>query len=80
MACTPQCVKPTPAQCHCVAECHQTFGGVTMFDRHRRDGRCLDPAECGMTYRDGIWRETLTDSQRGALERLKRANAAVRRR
>lgn len=43
-----------------------------MFDRHRRDGRCLEPAMIGMTCRDGVWREELTVSQRASLERLRR--------
>lgn len=78
MVCSDQCRKPTPAQAHC-SVCHETFGGVSMFDRHRRDGACLRPESCGMTNRDGIWRETLTDGQRIALERLKRQNARARR-
>lgn len=32
---------------HC-ASCHVTFTGVTAFDRHRRAGRCLIPAEAGL--------------------------------
>ncbi len=35
--------------CHCAADgCHRTFSGVSTFDRHRRDGRCIDPATVGM--------------------------------
>lgn len=34
------------SRAHC-AQCHRTFGGVELFDRHRRDvkgaGTCLDP-------------------------------------
>lgn len=28
---------------HCAGECHRTFTGVTTFDAHRRNGRCLPP-------------------------------------
>lgn len=35
------------SRCHC-AGCHETFSGLELFDRHRRDVRgtptCLDPA------------------------------------
>lgn len=42
---------------HCTG-CHQTFTGITAFDRHRtgshaRDTRtCLDPAEVGLVESD----------------------------
>jgi hypothetical protein len=61
MTCTDTCVRPTPSQAHCGSGCHQTFGGVTGFDAHRRAGRCLDPAtitkDGGMHLdQNGIWR------------------------
>lgn len=58
MSCLAICIPPSPSNAHCAAEgCHQTFGTVTAFDRHRRDGACLDPAGLRM-HRDGrgIWR------------------------
>jgi hypothetical protein len=33
---------------HCAAACHRSFSGVTNFDRHRRNGACLNPANIGM--------------------------------
>lgn len=39
------------------ALCHATFGGVSNFDKHRRNGRCLDVTEIGLVedkYR--VWR------------------------
>ncbi len=45
--------------CHCSAQsCHRTFGGLEMFDRHRRGGQCADPSDWGDDARlvDGIWR------------------------
>lgn len=39
---------------HCAA-CHSTFGGVTSFDQHRRDGECVHPTELGLDERIGIW-------------------------
>jgi hypothetical protein len=32
---------------HCGA-CHHTFTGIGPFDRHRRDGTCLNPADVGL--------------------------------
>jgi len=56
MSCTPTCVKPSPTNAHCGA-CHQTFGGVTGFDRHRRGGECLTARDIGMhADRNGVWR------------------------
>lgn len=39
------------AACHC-SGCHETFSSVSGFDRHRRGGECLKPAEIGLV-RDG---------------------------
>ncbi|QDH93544.1 hypothetical protein SEA_VERITY_58 [Gordonia phage Verity] len=33
--------------CHCTG-CHQTFTALTPFDRHRRAGECLNPADIGL--------------------------------
>lgn len=74
MSCTTSCVQPSPAQAHCGA-CHRTFGGVSGFDRHRRGGLCLSPAEIG--YADngrGVFREPLTDSRRKRLADLRGAD------
>lgn len=64
--CGPDCVRPTPNQAHCpVAGCHRTFGGVSNFDKHRRNGWCLDPATLGMTLNGaGIWRIPMPDDVR----------------
>jgi hypothetical protein len=37
---------------HCAADCHRTFTTVRNFDRHRRDGRCLHPADVGLVPRE----------------------------
>lgn len=52
---------------HCSA-CHRTFGGVAGFDRHRRDGACLDPTGIGMQLLGGraypAWgRPAVTESE-----------------
>lgn len=54
------CQLPTPSQAHC-SVCHRTFSGMWAFDKHRRDGRCLDPAELGLVERDRIWRRPGSD-------------------
>lgn len=35
------------ARCHC-SVCHTTFNAITPFDRHRRMGQCLRPADVGL--------------------------------
>lgn len=74
MTCTTTCVQPSPSQCHCGA-CHITFGGLSGFDRHRRDGQCLTPEAIGYV-RDprGVYRAPITDEQRQRLAAL-RGNA-----
>lgn len=45
----------SPAHCG-AALCHCTFTGVTVFDRHRRGGYCLDPVGLGMVRNErGLW-------------------------
>ena len=40
--------------CHC-GGCHETFTSVGAFDRHRRGGKCLDPAEIGLVPANKPW-------------------------
>lgn len=54
MACSKECVRPTPMQAHC-SVCHVTFSGCWTFDQHRKGGKCLKPTINGMTQKDGIW-------------------------
>jgi len=56
MSCTDTCRRPTGTRhAHCGA-CHETFNGVTLFDDHRKGGRCNDPASMGMRKFDRVWR------------------------
>lgn len=55
------CRTVTPAQAHC-SVCHRTFGSVSGFDRHRRNGECIDPTTVGLVARDGVWRRPATDA------------------
>ncbi|WP_458523948.1 FDXHR family putative zinc-binding protein [Mycobacteroides abscessus] len=34
--------------CHC-SGCHQTFGGISAFDQHRRASKCLSPESAGLS-------------------------------
>lgn len=52
------CRHPAGRQAHC-SVCHCTFGAVSGFDRHRRDGWCIEPDLLGMVCRDGIWRRPM---------------------
>lgn len=38
------------AMAHC-ASCHGSFSVVSNFDKHRRNGKCLDPAVVGLELR-----------------------------
>lgn len=52
---------PTPAQCKCTV-CQQTFAGISLFDRHRRAGRCIDPRTVtGWRLVRGVWRGPTSD-------------------
>jgi hypothetical protein len=56
------CVVPTASQAHCTV-CHSTFGGVTGFDKHRKDGWCLNPVTLKMALNDrGVWRTVPTEA------------------
>lgn len=42
-------------KCHC-SGCHVTFGGVSGFDKHRQDFRCIDPAYVDLVLNaEGCW-------------------------
>lgn len=54
--------KPNRQACICPS-CGMGFGGVIGFDRHRKAGRCLSPAELQkqnrpMRTKNGIWVDT----------------------
>jgi hypothetical protein len=77
MACNENCRRPRPAsaESHCSAEgCHVSFGGPSFFDRHRRDGECLDPADIGLIEQDGVWTTAEGHAHRAVLaERMAKA-------
>ena len=53
--CRPTCRAPIGrAQTHCTV-CHSTLRTVGDFDRHRRDGWCLDLPSLGLVESDGLW-------------------------
>ncbi len=65
-----------PNAAHC-GKCHRLFATVSLFDKHRdqrgEHGTCLDPADCTMRYRDGMWhgpemRAGVRDALRGQTE------------
>lgn len=45
---------------HCSA-CHQTFGGITSFDSHRRGDSCRTGASLGLELVSGVWRRPRGD-------------------
>lgn len=59
------------SRCHC-AGCHRTFGGLGMFDAHRRDvkgkGTCLDPEALGLHLVSDVWQSS--DTPRGNADAL----------
>jgi hypothetical protein len=53
--CGPGCRRPVGgSQTHC-GTCHQTMRGINAFDRHRRDGHCLDLTALGLVEIDRMW-------------------------
>jgi hypothetical protein len=46
---------------------------VSGFDRHRRDGHCLDPVALGMTETGGVWRMPLSEADRARLSEVRGA-------
>lgn len=65
------CDTVTASQFHCGA-CHQTFGGLRAFDRHRvghvNNRRCLAPQDLGLEHRHGAWRQPMTPEARQRFE------------
>lgn len=51
-------------RCHC-SGCHRTFNSVGAFDRHRRDGGCLDPIDLGMEMSpESIWASKMSEEDK----------------
>ena len=76
MTCIMTCIQPSPTQAHCgAANCHETFGAVSGFDRHRRGGLCVDPSTIKGLHRapNGIWRWDGRDPHADAHSRSSRA-------
>lgn len=48
------CRFPKGSEAHC-SVCHQTMSGVSYFDDHRRDGRCVPLTDLGLVEQDGLW-------------------------
>jgi hypothetical protein len=78
MTCTTTCVQPSPSQAHCAADgCHITFGAVSGFDRHRRDGQCLTPEAIGYSAdARGVYRAPMSEAGRARLAQLRDAQTA----
>jgi hypothetical protein len=43
------------SRCLC-RSCGAHFSNVRAFEKHRRNGACVDPASVGLALRAGIWR------------------------
>lgn len=42
-------------KCYCNG-CHQKFGGVRGFERHRKNFKCVDPGSVGLSLNEnGFW-------------------------
>lgn len=63
--------NPTPSQAKC-GTCHQTFSGVTLFDRHRSGGECADPREMNQIRLDprGVWRSDQPNDRFPVIQRV----------
>jgi hypothetical protein len=68
--CDENCLRPSPSQAHC-GVCGETFSRVSNFDRHRRDGWCLDPVTLSMTADDrGVWRSPKSERMDSFLDQV----------
>lgn len=74
--CRDTCRCPSLSQAHC-SVCHVTFGGVSLFDDHRKAGECVEPASLGMVERDGIWRRPIDDADLERVRAFRRSGTAV---
>lgn len=79
--CTGGCYRQPGKAAHCTV-CHETFGTVRNFDRHRINGRCLKPEDLGLVSGERVWREPLSENgrlrlQRFAADRLKAASGST---
>ncbi|MBL8226031.1 MAG: hypothetical protein JNM50_11960 [Chromatiales bacterium] len=48
-------LSPGSPRCLC-RSCGCYFSNVRAFDKHRRDGACVNPATVGLVLKGGIWR------------------------
>jgi hypothetical protein len=47
--------NPRPESGAKCSTCHRRFADVETFDKHRKNGQCVDPEALYMTKRNGIW-------------------------
>ncbi len=77
-SCTNRWAGSNTAHCGGTRGCHITFSSPSAFDRHRRDGSCLDPAAAGLAILDRagyvVWG---SPADEGGLERLRAIRAAA---
>lgn len=43
------------SKCLCYG-CRNLFSSPSAFDKHRKGGKCLDPAKIKLELKDGVWR------------------------
>lgn len=69
--CDGSCTHPRPTlntRLSLCTVCHEVFGTVNNFDRHRKDGWCLAPSAIGLRLTEhGVWRETMDPERIEAL-------------
>ncbi len=77
-SCTNRWAGGNTAHCGGAHGCHINFSSPTAFDRHRREGRCLDPAAAGLVTLDragyAVWGSPADEA---ALDRLRAIRAAA---
>lgn len=68
----PRCSTVTGSQFHC-GVCHQTFGGLRSFTRHRIGNlghrTCVAPSEIGLVNRNDVWREPIDENSLNRMTR-----------
>jgi hypothetical protein len=55
--------------------CHNTFGTVSSFDKHRNDGRCIAPASINLQLVGSVWRFPSDDRMQALKDEYRESKA-----
>lgn len=63
--CDETCTHRAPAASQALCSvCHEIFGGITAFDKHRENGWCINPVDLGFEIGSrGTWGEPMSQEK-----------------